>query len=110
MKLTHEKDVENWETLSAFHIIKREAVADNGDVAGDTIFGELNDLELELTADEKGGLARAVLTRCRSERYTFEHDAGSAAVSAAANNSNQFLGAMLNNAAVHVANPDVTWR
>lgn len=110
MKLTHEKDTSNWEILQAFHIVKRDAMSDRGEIPGETIAGELNDFELELTADEKGGLARAVLTRCHDERYAFEYDAESSGVIAEANNSSQFLDAMLHNAAVHVVNPDVTWR
>lgn len=111
-KLTDEKDLACWETLSAFHIIKRDGLVDRGELAEgqDTIVGVEKEWELAATSDDKGVLAEFALTRCGVERYMFAPNGEEQAIIARANNTQQELGSMLHIAAVLIKNPQIEWK
>lgn len=110
MLLTDEKDIAKWEQLSAFNADKRETTSVHNHEPSDTITGEYETWKLVITSDEKGALSRVLLDRGGVEKYTFSRTAEIPdAITATAHNANQFLGAMLQNAATLTAIPEVTW-
>ena len=109
MKLTNDKDAARWETLSEFNIIKRDAIDLAGEEPQPTITGAYGDWALDVTSDDRGSIAEAVLTRTGVERYTFTKDYEQPGIIAKANNTNQDMSSMLHIAATIIRNPGVTW-